>query len=171
MKTIRTYQNSAEAAFAQSLLEAAGIPATLLDETMARTVSVIPWPMRLQVPERDAERALEILNGKAGLNPEPPDEPVPLEPEADFPESSNNPYEILLLATPFILGGILLLLKTGGAAVVIHGGANSVRARGSYNGVIDASMVHDIGIIGLVIGGALVLLYLYVRRELSRDSS
>jgi tetratricopeptide (TPR) repeat protein len=73
MKTIRRYSNVAEAGFAQSLLEAGGIDATLADE-QAGTLGgqFVPWGIRLEVAEGDVERALEILDRPAGSGPLPP---------------------------------------------------------------------------------------------------
>lgn len=69
MKIIRNYSNVAEAGFAQSLLEAAGIAATLLDEHAATLgPQFVPWGIRLEVPDDDAQRALEILDHHVGLD-------------------------------------------------------------------------------------------------------
>jgi Putative prokaryotic signal transducing protein len=65
MKTVRTYQNLALAGFDRSLLEAGGIDAVLLDEnTVWSGVMFLPGGMRLQVPEEDFDRALEILGSR-----------------------------------------------------------------------------------------------------------
>ena len=82
MTTIRRYGNITEAGFAQSLLAAAGIDATIADE-YAGTLGpqFVPWGMRLQVPEADVERALQILDGERGLESDTPD-PVPETPPA-----------------------------------------------------------------------------------------
>jgi hypothetical protein len=64
MRTIRTYRNIAEAGFAQSLLEAAGIDATLPHEFAATSSPEFAvWGVQVQVPEVDVERAIEILDG------------------------------------------------------------------------------------------------------------
>src|ERR1043166_9199888 len=74
MKIIRRYSNVAEAGFAQSLLEAAGIDATLADEQAATLgPQFVPWGIRLEVPDSDAQRALEILNRQVGVDSLPPD--------------------------------------------------------------------------------------------------
>jgi tetratricopeptide (TPR) repeat protein len=84
--TIRRYGNVAEAGFAQSLLVAAGIDASLPDDN-AGTLGpqFVPWGMRLQVPEEDAERAIEILDGQGGSESVSetiePDPAVPMEHE------------------------------------------------------------------------------------------
>lgn len=63
MKTIRSYGNNAEANFARSLLESAGLHAALADELVyTLEPPMAPWGIRLQVPEEDAARALEILD-------------------------------------------------------------------------------------------------------------
>ena len=70
MKTLRTYGNLAEAGFAQSLLESAGIPAALADEN-AYTLGYgrVVGDIRLQVEEQDVEKAGHVLR-------EGPDAPV-----------------------------------------------------------------------------------------------
>ena len=70
MKTIRTYGNSAEANFARSLLESAGVQASLADE-LAYTMEppLVPWGIRLQVPDEEVARALEILDRGASFVP------------------------------------------------------------------------------------------------------
>ena len=88
MKTIRRYGNLAEAGFARSLLEAAGIDASLADEYAATLgFQYAPWGIRLQVPEDDEQRSLEILDGQGGLDSHPPgvtlDEAVPMEHEVN----------------------------------------------------------------------------------------
>jgi tetratricopeptide (TPR) repeat protein len=62
MNTIRRYRSAAEAAIARTLLTEAGIEATLADEGVATLgPQFAPWGIRLQVPEEDTERAVEIL--------------------------------------------------------------------------------------------------------------
>ena len=165
MRTIRTFQNLAQAGFAQSLLEAAGIDATLPHEFAATSSPEFAvWGVKLQVPEADVDRAIEILDGNAGLNPDDiADRPEDPSTEGSFYEerSNNNPYAILILAVPFILGGMILVLKKNAAAVVghVHSGT-----------VLDPSAVRNIGIMGLVIGGGFILLYLHTLREIRKDS-
>jgi hypothetical protein len=61
MKTIRSYQNIGEAGFAQSLLEAAGIPAVLQHEAAAVFAPMGVCAARLEVPEENAAEADRIL--------------------------------------------------------------------------------------------------------------
>ena len=88
MKTIRRFGNIAQAGFARSLLEAAGIPASLADEH-AYTLGpqYAPWGIRLQVPEEDEERATKIIEASAEeFAPLPDDfEPPPAPPEPPAP--------------------------------------------------------------------------------------
>lgn len=90
MKTIRSYGNIAEAGFAQSLLQAAGIDASLVDQNAA----AIGLDVRLQAPEEEVERALEILDGQAGLNSQPPgvslDESAPVKYEVEPPAAKES---------------------------------------------------------------------------------
>jgi len=90
MKTVRSYGNVAEAGFAQSLLRAAGIDASLIDENAA----TIGLDIRLQAPDEDVELALEILDGKAGLNPQSPGhslgESAPVKPEIEAPAAKED---------------------------------------------------------------------------------
>ena len=85
MKTIKTFGNLAEAGFACSLLEAAGIPAALADEESFQMVAGLGMQgIRLQVEDADCERALRVLaEGPAGVDqaatvtPVSPDEAEP----------------------------------------------------------------------------------------------
>ncbi len=91
MNTIRRYGNVAEAGFAQSLLVAEGIDAVLADEYAgALGPQFVPWGMRLQVPEEDVARALEILDRPAVPESEMPDfaqdGALPMEHEAPSPD-------------------------------------------------------------------------------------
>jgi len=120
--------------------------------------------MRLQVPDADVEDALEILTVQPEFGPEVDSLPVTptrnLEESGDEP-STSNPYEILVLAAPFIIGGVILLLKEGQSAVVV---------RGSKVGIISPLGVHWFGMAALIFGFALLVLYLCLRHKLRKDS-
>lgn len=78
-----------------------------------------------------------------------------------------NPYEILILAAPFIVGGGILVLQKGAGLVDAYD-ADPVSGRGSviqghYKGIIEPSLFHWIRILSLITGGTLVLLYLHLR--------
>ena len=79
MKTIRTFSNLSEAGFASSLLEAAGIKASLADEqSYSIGYGPVTGGLRLQVEDADAERAERVLDkgpdaaGDKALDEEPP---------------------------------------------------------------------------------------------------
>src|SRR5687767_6301952 len=62
MTTLRTYGNLAEAGFAKSLLESAGIRAELADEhSYGLGYGPVISELRLQVDEADLDRAREVL--------------------------------------------------------------------------------------------------------------
>ena len=61
MKTVKTFSNLAEAGFADSLLEAAGIPALLADEQSFLWSYGVAIPIRLQVEDAEFERARQVL--------------------------------------------------------------------------------------------------------------
>jgi len=69
MKTLKTFSNLAEAGFAQSLLEAAGLHPFLADEQIGGGYTPIAVGMRLQVEESEYEHALRVL--AEGLDAEP----------------------------------------------------------------------------------------------------
>lgn len=85
---------------------------------------------------------------------------------------SNNTYQILLLSVPFIVGGILLLLQTGPAAIEIN--PENIGSRfpspGTYHDAISASMQHWIGVLGVFVGAGIVGFYFYLRRQIGRNS-
>jgi Putative prokaryotic signal transducing protein len=62
---IRTFSNDIEASLAEAVLEANGIPSTLISDTAGGSM---PWlnalhPIRLMVRESDVETAVMLLNG------------------------------------------------------------------------------------------------------------
>ena len=78
MRTVKSYSNLAEAGFASSLLEAAGIRTLLADEQSSLWSYGMAIPIRLQVDDADFEKAHEILkNGLSGADTT--DEPVATE--------------------------------------------------------------------------------------------
>jgi Putative prokaryotic signal transducing protein len=107
MTTVRTYGNLAEAGFAKSLLEAAGISAELANESSYSVgYGAVVCELRLQVDEADLDRARHVLA-------EGPDAPSPPPAESSFvdqgpalpPEGSRFPAGIFVA----ILVGSLVL--------------------------------------------------------------
>ena len=103
MKTIKTFGNLAEAGFASSLLEVAGIPAALADEESFQMVAGMGMlGIRLQVEDADFERALLVLaKGPAGVDREAAATPV-------SPDSAEPPRRIPV--GPFLAAAAVLVL-------------------------------------------------------------
>jgi hypothetical protein len=138
MKTIRTYINVAEAGFASSLLEAAGIPTLLKDEA---SFMMTPGPatggIQLQVNEGDAEKALRVLDEgldaatgeEAGLEPEWSTEAKEVEP----PERGGFPIGLIFTALAFL--GLL--------AFAVHQWRANQQLTAQNNQTLDADYDHD----------------------------
>jgi hypothetical protein len=72
----------------------------------------------------------------------------------------DNPFSILILAIPFIAGGIILLLRSTPTVVVAS------PARYAFNQDIEiasVNMTHAAGIFGLAIGGLIIWVYFKIR--------
>ena len=68
MTTIRSFTNQAEASLCASFLQANGFEAVLLDEGAFQwNMASMAIPIRLQVPEEDAARALKLLRSVQDL--------------------------------------------------------------------------------------------------------
>lgn len=104
MKTVKTFGNLAEAGFASSLLEAAGIPASLADEQSFLMVGGMGMlGIRLQVEDADFERAAQVLaKGPDADVPTADDLPV-------LPEKREEPGRIPA-ALFFVAGAIFALM-------------------------------------------------------------
>ena len=64
---IRTFPNDVEASLAEAVLDANGIPSTLISDTAGGSM---PWlnalhPVRLMVRKSDVETAVMLLDGEA----------------------------------------------------------------------------------------------------------
>ena len=119
MKTIKSFSNLAEAGFACSMLEAAGVRAALLDEqTFLLTPGMATGGIRLQVEDADCQRAMQILeNGPAqDTPPESTTPPVELRP----PPTDNIPMGV------FVAGAVGLVLL----ALAVHQWSENRRTRG-----------------------------------------
>jgi hypothetical protein len=120
MKTIRRFNNIAEADFAQSLLESDGLTAALADDLIfALGPGYAPHGIRLQVAEEDMERAEQILAEHKGFEPLPEDF-VP--PETSTPETVGAALgheTVMSRGGSFLLGGALALGTAGFAFVIL----------------------------------------------------
>ena len=73
MKTVKTFTNLAEAGFAASLLESAGIPPSLAGEqSFLYVAGIANEGIRLQVEDVDHEQAVRILQEGFDASPPPP---------------------------------------------------------------------------------------------------
>lgn len=110
MKTIRTYINVAEAGFAVSLLEAAGIKALLHgEESFLMTPGLATGGIRLQVEPEDEERAVRLLEeGFAADQTEPTRKPAVAE-TVDVAESEKPRLPIAPFAAAFAVLALLVV--------------------------------------------------------------
>ena len=73
----------------------------------------------------------------------------------------DNPFGILILALPFVLGGIILLLQTKPGVVVA---SPAYRAPGYAVETASVPMEHAAGVVGLSIGCVLAWFYIRARK-------
>ena len=108
--TIATFLNIGEAKLAQGKLTSAGIDASVRDENaMNLHIGMAMWGIKLQVPDRQVVRALEVLDDfrPSGADQEFDSEMVQCCPECDSLEirriAGTNPRQITLwsAAIPF----------------------------------------------------------------------
>lgn len=77
-----------------------------------------------------------------------------------MPFRRDNPYGILIIALPFVIGGSIMLSKTEPGIVR----ASALRMPNSfYEGEVSVPMEHAAGVFGLVVGGALIYIYIRAR--------
>lgn len=134
MNTIRRFSNVAEASFARSVLEAAGINAVLADEN-AYTLGpqFAPWGIRLQVSEPDAERAQRVLDQQEGFTPLPDDfvPPPALPGEATTSSSQGSGF-----VGAFIKGGLWAIAIISILAYLAHAAARGLLILFAIGGII-----------------------------------
>ena len=106
MQTVKTFGNLAEAGFARSLLEASGIPAFLADEQSSQYSLGAVVPIRLQVPEADFEKALEVLTQGPGAETS---SPVAEHDSPGYPDSTTAAQSGIPIAV-FAAGALALAL-------------------------------------------------------------
>ncbi|MBI5396275.1 MAG: DUF2007 domain-containing protein [Verrucomicrobia bacterium] len=150
MTTVRAFLSEADAALALSRLEAMGITGFLAD---AISLGVIgagapAVPIRLQVSDEDAGRAVRILKGEEGAEPLPDDFVPPEQPESPANNLPGLPRRDI--ATAFVEGGVCALVILGLPALSAL--ASGGKAAASWG---DFALLFIIG--GTV--GMLVLIY------------
>ncbi|HRN52191.1 MAG TPA: DUF2007 domain-containing protein [Gemmatimonadaceae bacterium] len=75
---VRTFQNSIEAEFAQSVLDANSIPSMLLKDNASEMLPFLNvlHPVRLVVRQGDVDTAVRLLDAAAATDPKPPGKPL-----------------------------------------------------------------------------------------------
>ena len=146
MITIRRYGNLAEAGFAQSLLVSVGIHAALADEfSFNNGVQYVPWGIRLQVPESEAQRAVGILDGRKEFAPLQEDFVPPAEPS--LASRTADPDRLGLFGT-FMMGGMWGLIVCAALALL------TIFLGGSFRGNLGGWLFIFVlgGVVGLAVG-------------------
>jgi hypothetical protein len=78
----------------------------------------------------------------------------------------DNPYAILILAIPFVVGGIILLLKNTPGIVPAYPvlpGSRVPDATGFYVETASVTMVHVAGCFGIVVAGIIIWFYFKIK--------
>ena len=80
-----------------------------------------------------------------------------------MPFKRDNPYGILILAIPFIVGGIILLVTREPGIFVASPVPRVPDANFSDVETASVTMEHAAGLVGLIIGGIIIRIYFKVR--------
>jgi len=173
MVTLRAFSNQAQAALAKSVLEDHNIVCALADES-AHLLSGAQFamPVRLLVPEAQAEEAAQILeNGGRDLPDAQTPEPPPIQDAA-----RDNPWEVAGFALLVALPGIALLLQKSNLLLQVprrmdlfHGPVYGLRRSDIL--VISPGDAHVMGWIVVAIALGLIALYFYLRRTAAREQA
>jgi len=121
MVTIRTYANPVDAALAKSVLDDHDVPSVLIHEN-ANTFYSLAMPVRLLVPDDQANRAIHILTAHHDEEEENETETETTridtteEGAASEERANRNPWELLALAFYLLLPAICLLARKFPAA-------------------------------------------------------
>jgi hypothetical protein len=162
MVTIRTYLNPARAALDKSLLDDHGIPCCVADEN-AHLYGGGPFamPIRLLVDEVEAAKATRILESGIQQSAEEPgaNESVSVE-KQQLAIARNNPWELLVIATLFLVPGIFALQLRHPAIVA---------SKRAYSAWVAVSVFHLFGWLAVVVAISLTILYFYTRAAIRRD--
>ena len=74
----------------------------------------------------------------------------------------DNPYSILILAIPFIVGGIILLLRNASSIVIAPPGRYTPDL---VVEVASVNMVHAAGVFGVLVGTLIIWFYFRIRND------
>jgi hypothetical protein len=166
MTTLRAYLNMGQALTAKAHLEAEEIPCALADEN-AHLYGGAPFamPIRLLVPDSYSENADRVLRDLSNDLAEGWGEPVATgESSLVAPETSNNPWEVLVLALVFFAPGLALLLRNE-ELVLSYGWSRR------YNPVLSAHEVHLLGLVPITVAILVVIFYFRLRGAIRRDDA
>ena len=72
----------------------------------------------------------------------------------------DDPLNILILAIPFLAGGIIMLLRNSPGIIRAY---PAYRSPGSFVGEVSVPTEHAAGVVGLIIGGLIILFYFRIR--------
>ena len=168
MVTLRAYSNPAEAALAKSLLDDHNILCSLADENAYLYGGApLAMPVRILVADEQAGLAAHILRSAetgASTFDSPSDNEVrPLRQQSP---ATNNPWEILALASLLVVPGAALLLQRHDLVFVVR--------RGSKIGRLTSfapATSHLFGALVIAVALLLTFLYFYLRREIIREQN
>jgi len=176
MVTVRAFSNQAQAALAKSVLDDHNIVCALADEAAhLLTGAQFAMPVRLLVPEEQAEEAARILDYGGRDLPDGQSAGVPL--STDEGEAGDNPWEILAFAFVLALPGVGLLVQKSNLLMQMPRGMDFFHSavyrsiRRSDILVISPGDAHLLGGIVVAVALALVALYFHLRRAAAANSA
>lgn len=168
MVTLRTYLNPFQAALDKTLLDSHKVFCYIADEN-ANLYGGGPFamPVRLLVADEQAEEADRIL--KNNNQPSTKDQRSavdtfsanPAKEEMQEEQASNNPWELLAMASLFFFPGVCLLLQKQPVWMLLRG-----RFRGA---VLSIALIHSVGWLAIAVALSLAVLYFYTQRSIARD--
>lgn len=164
MRTLRTYLSPAEAALAKSLLDDHKIFCSIADENAnLYGGGPLAMPIRLLVADEQTERANRILEGA-----DPPtlmNEHINADRRQAVPAAElavpNNPWELLVIASLFLIPGICLLVQKHPLFM-----PPKYHLRGT---LLATSVTQGMGWLAIAVSLSLIMLYFYTRRLIARD--
>jgi hypothetical protein len=168
--TLRTYLNPTEAALVKSLLDDHKIFCSLADENVnIYGGGPLAMPIRLLVADEQVEEARRILEEDA--QPSTEDDPhftvsalevAPTTEESAPVFARDNPWELLVMASLFLIPAICLLLLKHPLLMAPNGG--------QFPGaVLSTSLIHGIGWLAVAVAFLLTISYFYARHSDRRN--
>jgi hypothetical protein len=158
--TVRTFWNHAEAAVAKSLLEDCEVFCALVHEN-ANLFYPLAMPVQLQVDEDQVETAVRILDGDmaalAELEVAAPNTALVAETGAPIETPKNNPWELLAIATFFLLPGLCVLtIKYPAVGMLDWWTRRAIAA---------VTIIHFLGWLAVAFALCLIVAYFHLRRR------